>query len=137
MDQSWIVRSLYEDCINARKLDEARALMVPELRLNDEEIGFSGWRAAVVNALTAFPEARFVIDDLVGADDRVSVRWHFEARQLGPLSGLPPTGKTAVQRGIGLYRIQDGLIAEYWQQIDRLGVLQQLGATIAPAPPQD
>jgi hypothetical protein len=35
---------------------------------------------------------------------------------------------------ISIYRFQDGKIAELWAQVDRLGLLQQLGAVPQPAP---
>lgn len=78
--------------------------------------------------ITAFPGLRFELEDLFAAGDRVCVRWRFEAAHLGPLSGIAPTGRTAVQQGIAIYQAQDGKLIRAWLQVDRLGVLQQIGA---------
>src|SRR5579871_2559538 len=47
----------------------------------------------------------------------------------GPLvSGNTPTGKPFVFKGMVLWRIQDGKIAERWAVLDQWGLRRQLGA---------
>jgi predicted ester cyclase len=41
--------------------------------------------------------------------------------------GVPPTNKEVSWRGINMYRIADGRLAETWQLADMLGVLRQIG----------
>ena len=43
-------------------------------------------------------------------------------------AGTAPTGRQVSNEGIGIYRVEDGKIVESWSQVDRLGVLQQIGA---------
>ncbi len=47
--------------------------------------------------------------------------------------GIAPTGKQVQFAGIGIFRIINGKITEHWYVPDRLGLLQQLGATISPS----
>jgi len=46
----------------------------------------------------AFGDARFDIDEMFGADDRVAVRWTLHATHTGPFAGLSPTQKKATVR---------------------------------------
>jgi predicted ester cyclase len=40
---------------------------------------------------------------------------------------MPATGKSATITGITIDRIADGKIVESWDELDQLGMLQQLG----------
>ena len=52
------------------------------------------------------------------------------ATNLGEYMGIPPTGRRIKVSWIAIYRIADGKLAEHWQQIDELGLRQQLGAVL-------
>ncbi len=41
--------------------------------------------------------------------------------------GIPATGKRVVVKGMEVFRIVDGMIAENWVSMDNLGMMQQLG----------
>ncbi len=81
----------------------------------------------------AFPDWRVQIQTIVAEGDSVAVQWNGRVTHQGPFQGLPPTGKAIDVAGINLYLIQDGKIAQEWEQMDSLGMLQQLG--VLPAPP--
>ena len=53
----------------------------------------------------------------------------------GGLLGIPPTGKQVRIGGISIFRLTEGKIAEHWEQLDRLALMQQLGVIPAPAAP--
>jgi predicted ester cyclase len=46
--------------------------------------------------------------------------------------GIPPTGNRVNFRGISIYRIEGGQIAESWGVSDLLGMMQQLGTVPSP-----
>jgi len=47
--------------------------------------------------------------------------------------GLPPTGKAVSDiAGLGVYRVEGGLIDEEWVIEDTMGLLQQLGVIPQP-----
>jgi predicted ester cyclase len=48
------------------------------------------------------------------------------------LLGITPTGKQVRIGGISIIRLADGKLAEQWEQLDRLALLQQLGVLPAP-----
>ena len=69
-------------------------------------------------------------DDVIAEGDRVVIRW--------TLTGTVQTDHGAVPvvyTGIDIFRIEDGKLAELWQNTDDLGLEAQLAATSGPATP--
>lgn len=128
MTPSELVNGLYEDCLNSRRLDRLPDYLSDAFIGAGGERGPLGFRQTVERMVTAFPDLRFEIEDLFDSGDKACVRWRFEAAHLGPLSGIAPTGKVATQHGIAIYQACDGKLMRAWLQLDRLGVLQQIGA---------
>ena len=86
------------------------------------------YAAHVQDMRCAFGPFRFTVTELLGEGDHVYVRWRQEGRHVGDLDGRAPTGAPLVEVGSAVYRVADGRIAEYWVQLDRLGLSVQLGA---------
>ncbi len=76
---------------------------------------------------SAFPDARFTVEDMIAEGDRVVSRYTIHGTNLGTFQGLPPTRKQLTIGGITIFRVADGRIAEQWSQFDTLSRLQQLG----------
>ncbi|WP_237152830.1 ester cyclase [Oryzibacter oryziterrae] len=123
-----LVKGLYQDCLNPRRLDRLTDYLADDFLGAGGEQGPAGFRTTVERMVTAFPDLKFEIEDLFGAGDRICVRWRFEAEHRGPLGAVAPSGRMATQQGIGIYEARDGKLARAWLQVDRLGVLQQIGA---------
>ncbi len=68
----------------------------------------------------------FQITELIGQEDKVYARWKQTGRHLAEVDGYPPTGLPLVELASAVYRLENGKIAEYWIQIDRLGFERQL-----------
>ncbi len=98
-----------------------------------EPIDRDGWTAWFQGFRGAFPDARFTVEDMVAEGDRVAARLTMRGTHLGPLNGVPPTGRAVVVSGMSLERVADGRIVEGWNENDALGLLQQLG--VLPPPP--
>ena len=58
----------------------------------------------------------------------MATRWTGTGTHAGALMGIPATGKRITVAGIDICRVADGRIVEYWQQLDTMSMLQQLGA---------
>lgn len=123
-----LVRSLYEDCLNPRALERLPEVLHEDFIGAGGERGAAGFRLTVERMVAAFPDLIFVIEDLFGDGDRVCVRWRFDAVHMGEFVGLAPTKKPVTQYGIAIYQVRDGKLSQAWLQVDRLGVLQQIGA---------
>lgn len=80
----------------------------------------------------AFPDWRVGINSIVVEGSQVAARWSGEATHDGPFYGAPPTGKQVTVSGINFYRIENGKVAEEWEQTDTLGMLGQMGMLSTP-----
>lgn len=76
----------------------------------------------------AFDDMEFRAEQTVADENFVAVRWSMDVNHVGEFAGIAPDGRRVGVQGMVMYRMQDGLIAETWLQIDELGLLRQLGA---------
>lgn len=74
-----------------------------------------------------FPDQRVTIDAMAAEGDRVAFYGKFAGTQEGPMGPFPPSGKRLEVEMGGMFRIQDGRIAELWVTWDNLAGLVQLG----------
>lgn len=77
--------------------------------------------------MSAFPDLRFEIEDLLADGDLVSARMTATATQQGELMGLRPSGQRVAVTVMGQVRIADGRIVEHWNVMDEVHLMQQLG----------
>jgi steroid delta-isomerase-like uncharacterized protein len=124
-----LVRRLYEDCINPGKVELIAQYIA------DDFVGSPGGEKGpaeatntIVALRTGFPDIRFEVEDLIAEGDRVTVRWTFQATHMGAFRGVPPSRKQVTQTGNVIYQVRNGKFIRAWTQIDRLGMLQQIGA---------
>jgi steroid delta-isomerase-like uncharacterized protein len=82
----------------------------------------------VAKLRSAFPDLRLTIEDMVAEEDKVVARWSMQGTHEGslPAIGVQPTGEEVAFTGISIYRFQDGLIVEIWQEGDYLSLMNQL-----------
>jgi steroid delta-isomerase-like uncharacterized protein len=124
-------------------LNEKRAEVAHEILAPDYEGHFARHAApepvrgpdAYVDFIGAihrgFPDVSVRIDDLVEAgEDKVVARLTMRATHLGEYKGIPPTRRRCQATMTVVFRLADGRIAETWQEVDALGMMQQLG--VAP-----
>jgi len=93
--------------------------------------GPEGFKEFATPFLTAFPDLKHVIEDMIAEGDKVAVRFTFPGTHKGEFMGIAPTGKKVVYTAIGISRIANGKYVESWAEHDALGLLQQLG--VVPA----
>ena len=80
----------------------------------------------VQEMLTAFGRFRYTVTELLVDEDRVYVRWRQDGHHLRTHDGRSGTGAPLIDLGSAVYRVEDGRIAEYWIQLDRLGIQLQI-----------
>jgi steroid delta-isomerase-like uncharacterized protein len=89
--------------------------------------GIEGARQFAGMFLTAFPDVRFTVKDLIAEGDQVVAPLTQSGTHLGIFLGIPPTGKRVQLTGIEIFRLAGGKIVEHWNSYDDLGLFQQLG----------
>jgi steroid delta-isomerase-like uncharacterized protein len=90
--------------------------------------GAEGVRQQFEAFRAAFPDFHAVIHDQIAEGDKVVTRKVFHGTHRGELMGIPPTGREVQIEVIDIVRVEGGQIVEHWNVVDRLGLLQQLGA---------
>lgn len=76
-----------------------------------------------------FPDIQFHMTHLVADDEYVTFRFVAEATHQGEFMGIKPTGKPVKFSGIVIHRVEDDRFAETWNEIDLLGIKNQLDSS--------
>ncbi len=77
---------------------------------------------------TALPDLAATVEDVVISGDRVVGRFVYCGTHAGEFMGIPATGRSVEMRSIDIWRVEAGLFAEHWDELNTLQVLQQMGA---------
>lgn len=131
-----MVRRYFDRWANHADVAVADALMVPDLELNNPPsrvTSLADYKRSMAGFHEAFPDLRFEVEELIAEGDRVVARWTFHGTNRGAFLGQPPTGQTVTFTGTSTFRLRDGRIHQIWVNMDRHGMLQQLG--LVPQPP--
>ncbi len=78
---------------------------------------------------TAFPDLKVTVDDVLIEGDKGVMRWTMSGTHEGVFYGIAPTHKHVVWSGIAIWRTVDNKLVESWNFLDRLDLLNQIGAT--------
>lgn len=122
------------EALHQRDLDGVRTKVVPDARFYGwapEPLDADGHKAFMSALLTAFPDSKFIVDDVIADGDKVAVRHRLQGTHQAELQGIPATGKPIEIGGIVIFRFENGMVAEAWLNADIMGMMQQLG--VVPA----
>ena len=127
-----LVRRFYETAFGQHNLDGAAQLLAPEYVLKDPAEpslvqGAGQWKEMQKMYLNAFPNYKFIISHQIAENDFVLTHWLVTGVQNNDLPGVPATQKPIQVTGMTLTRVENGMIAEEWQNWDTEGLLEQLG----------
>ncbi|MGP3533178.1 ester cyclase [Microbacterium sp. RD1] len=89
---------------------------------------FWGSFFAAISGLTT------TMEDLIVAGDRVVGRFVTRGTHTGELMGFPATNNPVEMRTIDIWRVENGVFVEHWDEINSLEVFQQIGAVPAVGP---
>jgi C-1 hydroxylase len=126
-DNKAIVRRFIE-AYNKRNLDLIDHFVAADYIDHTNEVDREGLKQLFNIGLTAFPDWHETIEDIVAEGDKVWVRITYTGTHKGEFMGLPPTSKKITSKGVDIYRIVDGKLAEYWNVTDNVNVFKQIGA---------
>jgi steroid delta-isomerase-like uncharacterized protein len=121
-----VVRKIYEESLNKRNIALLHELIADTYTGTDGAKGADGFKGPVTSVIKAFPDAQWHIEELLGEDDRVVIRWRIEGTHLQPFQNIPATGNKVSVTGMGIYELKDGKVTATLIQTDRFSFLQQL-----------
>jgi len=136
-----IVRRLYEEVWNKRRVELVDELMSPSHAMHDNHLPDSGvgpeaYKRNVARYVTGFPDLRFTVEEMVAENDKVAVGWTISGTHKGEFRGISPTGRKVFVEGITINQIAGGKIMDSYVSWDALGLMQQLGVAPAFGPPR-
>ena len=91
-----------------------------------------GIKRIVKTFVDAFPDLQVSLDDEFSSQEKVVTRWTSRGTHQGELMGLALTGNRIEVTALGIWRVDEGKIAEAWLVYDALGMMGQLGLTPQP-----
>lgn len=131
-------RTLHERYIkemNQENFDFLDEYLAPTYVMHGAGVEIEGpdaFKDYVKTMTSAFSNLERRVEDIIATADRVVTRWSGRARHTGEFAGIPPTNREVTITGIIISRIENGRVVEEWEEIDRLGLLQQIGALPGP-----
>jgi steroid delta-isomerase-like uncharacterized protein len=137
-DSKEVVRSFFEALFLEKDLKAAVKLLSDDYILHGIRFpDFAGRREGLADLHSAYiravPDGNLTIHEQIIDRDRVVTRWTARGTHKKGLPGIPATNRSFSVTGITITRVSGGKIVEEWQNWDRLGLLEQLGAV----PPVD
>ena len=107
-DNKQKIDKLFDSCFNHHDLAVLDELVSPDYVGPQGDKGPAAFRAVVGGLHTAFPDIHYTIDEVVGEEDRVAIRWHWAGTHRGTFRGIPATGKAVSTTGAGDLSTQRG-----------------------------
>ena len=126
-----LVRRWIDEGFNKKDLAVVDKLFAPEVVINGQRVARAGIKQSMNRFITAFPNLRVTITEVVAEADRVGIWYTVQGTQTGEFEGIRATGKQVLWSGADLFRIEKNAIAECRFIDDSLGLLRQLGATLS------
>lgn len=117
---------------NAHDVERIRAFYAPEYEGVDvsqaePQRGPEGISRAIARYLQAFPDLRFVEEEIVVQDNRAALVWTAYGTHGGKLMHIPPTGRKIMVRGTSVLTVEDGKITRGLYIWDVAGLLRDIG----------
>ena len=132
LDNKTIIRRLYEEAWNKRRLEVVDELISPSHALKDPVVSGSQtgpelYKRRVLELTTSFPDLRFTIEDIITEKGKLVVSWIISGTHLSEFLDVPATGSKIFVEGITIHHITNGKILDSHARWDALGLLRQLG----------
>lgn len=91
-------------------------------------VGPAGYKPFHAAFLQAYPDLRVTLEDTVTEGDKIAVRCRVNATHCGEGIGVTPCNTPVEFTFMSIVRIEDGKIAEAWNNVDFMDMYEQLGA---------
>ena len=125
----------YDDMFNTPDLDIVDEIFAPHFvahRPIAPVLNRATYKSLLHGFYGAFPDFRLEINDTFVTEERVVLRMTYYGTHAAHFMGIPATGCKISMPAIAIFRIDDGQIVENWEEVDFLGVVQQISSTFCP-----
>ena len=132
-DPATVARRWFEEVWNERRDDTVDELMTDDSHGHVEggEVrGPQAFREMRAMFLSALPDVRIEVEDVVAEGDRAAVRWRATGTHAGDGFGFPATKQQVHVRGTTWMTVRDGRIVEGWDTWNLGGLLESLRSSL-------
>lgn len=133
-----LVRRYVEELWNQHNTDLVDEIVAPGFVYHKGHVtGRGGHRQWIAGVQNLWPDLEIEIQEMIAEGDKVAYWWTASPTTEWVLFGIPPESKPTKVSAINLIRIEDGMIAETWQEWNTFDVYQQLGGVSAQETAQE
>lgn len=126
-----VLAAFVEDVINQGRLERADDLVALDFveldPLPGQQQGREGLKDVIAGMRAAFPDLRWVVDEVVAEGDKVVSRFTWTGTHRATFLGIQSTDRKVTVKGVVIDRLADGKMADSRILMDTLGMMQQLG----------
>ena len=131
-----VVRRFFEELLSTDIFAVADEILSSDFRFyfagSPDPMNLEQYKEFLVARRAAFPDRRFVVEDIIAEEDKVSARFTMRGTHKGEFRGLAPSGREVTMSGIDMIRLAEGKMVEDRVEVDQLGMMQQLGVIASP-----
>lgn len=121
-----IIKSFVKEVFNEHDISATKKYFDSESPLAGTEI----FKEFLIAQFKAFPDFQAKIEHIIAERDLVVVFLNFTGTHKGEFQGRPPTNKKISIRSADLYKVENKKIADHWDVVDQLNLMQQIGAIL-------
>jgi|LakMenEpi03Aug12_release.lakeMendotaPanAssembly.Ray.scaffolds.fasta_scaffold641675_2 steroid delta-isomerase-like uncharacterized protein len=132
IDNERLIRRYFDEVWNQGKLNVLNEIISPDYINHNPGMpnpipGPEGLKPIVAAIREAFPDLKYVIENIVVSDTQVAVHTIMHGTHQGDFLGIAPTNKVIRVNQMQIERIANNKIIEHWRVTDEYNLLKQLG----------
>src|SRR5690606_33475639 len=107
------VHQLYEIIMNGRNVDSLNSVVSENYANARGESGVEAFKQGIIAVVTAFPDAKWTITDIIAEGNKVFVKQRVQGTHTGMFQHIPPTTRTISNEGMVIYEFEEGKIIRH------------------------
>jgi predicted ester cyclase len=127
MENKETLKKLYEEILNKHRFELLDNIIAADYKNKTQQSGPAAFLADIQVLLTAFPDGKWKVVDMIAEDSRVVVVQEFSGTQSGRFQFIEPTGRNTITPGIIIYDFKNGKVTGSNVQTNQLKFFQDLG----------
>src|ERR687886_2537966 len=118
-----VVRRFFEELLSTDNFAVADEILSPGFRFyfagSPEPLDLEHYKEFLRTRRAAFPDRRFVVEDMIAEGDKVSARFTIRGIHKGEFRGIAPRGREVTVTGIDMIRLAEGKLVEDRVEVDQ------------------
>ena len=126
-----VMRRYLSEVLTERKLEVIKEIAAEDMWDHTQpEPGREGLERHAGGFLALIPDIKIVINHIIANENTVIGIWTWRGTPAGEFIGISPTGREVECRVCSIFKIRDGLLADYTLIWDALGAARMMGAQL-------